>query len=491
MSDDSLPTLGPTRTAIQGDGVLGEPATREFGFTLIHSPGIGHRRVGDHVVLSDLLEEGAGEVILGRGQDLFGKPLADPEMSKRHLRFGVSKRKGEQTYAVQDCGSTNGTYLIRPVAAQGGAYRTEERLDDQERLLQDGDIIRAGQLFLQFERSELVGGVRRERKVRVGKSLVPFLTASVCMRKLMVQLERVARMKDFFVVLQGETGTGKEYLARLIAAASEREGEYLAYSLATAFADNNVIIDELFGHKKGAFDGAKENRDGLIRRAHGGILFLDEMQEATSSLQALLLRAVDPGRIKPLGYDREFPVDVNLIGAVSTPLSLLIQDGRLRRDFEGRITMSLKVPPLRDRPADVMALTLYHLRKVHACSHDLHAELVSWLLCQRWPKNIRELIASVAHVVEENLEHGGQVLKIPRPRDEDPEPEEASTSPASAPGSRVEDTFARLSKVEKMAQVAMAMRQANGVATQAARNLRISRKTLYKWQNKALEEPGK
>ena len=490
---DSRSSLVDSGTAIQGKGVLDDPTSTRLGLTLLHLPGISHRGVGDHASLDEILEGNTGEVILGRGMYLFERSLADPELSKQHLLIRAHKSAKGVSYSVKDCGSTNGSFLLRitdqpETMFTGPTYREVMRLGEQEEVLQEGDIIRAGRLFLQFERTELVASVARERPVRRKGTSVPFLTASLCMRKLMMQLERVAKRARLFVLLEGETGTGKEYLARLISSTSARKGKYVAYSLATAFTDNSIIVDVLFGHKKGAFDGAKENREGLFRRAEGGTLFLDEMQEASHDLQAMLLRAVDPGEILPLGYDNEISVDVHLVGAVSTPLSELMLQGRWRTDFKGRLNHVLSVPPLRDRPADIVALALYHLRKVHACGQELHADLVSWLLCQKWSMNIRELIEAISYVVDENLEHGKGMLKLPKEREEATAKLPGQQSAGSGNVFAVDASFGRLPEEEKRARISMALKRADGVATRAALDLGISRKTLYKWQKKSPEE---
>jgi transcriptional regulator with PAS, ATPase and Fis domain len=204
-----------------------------------------------------------------------------------------------------------------------------------------------------------------------------------------------ARRSGATVLLTGETGTGKEVLARAIHAGSARgTGPFVALNCA-AFPDT-LLESELFGHAKGAFTGADRAKDGLMALADGGTLFLDEVGETSTALQAKLLRALQEREVRPVGGTRARRVDVRVIAATNRDLSGEIAHGRFRADLFWRLAVfPIRVPPLRERREDVLALAR-HFLALHGAREGrpgcrLTREAEELLLAHTWPGNVREL----------------------------------------------------------------------------------------------------
>ena len=208
-------------------------------------------------------------------------------------------------------------------------------------------------------------------------------------------LAQKAAETDATVLLASESGTGKELYAQAIHNASARKNEvFVAINCANFNA--NTLESELFGYVEGAFTGAKKGgKIGLFEAANGGTLFLDEVSEMDYSLQAKLLRAIQEGRIRPVGGVQEIEVDVRLISASNADLNTYMQQGRFRRDLYYRLsTFQIHIPPLRDRRQDIPALTdvvLSELSKKLKRSITITQEARRCLALHDWPGNVREL----------------------------------------------------------------------------------------------------
>ena len=198
-------------------------------------------------------------------------------------------------------------------------------------------------------------------------------------------------MSDAKVLITGESGSGKDVVARHIHNSSARHaGEYVAINCAGL--PESLLESELFGHLKGSFTGAYRDKPGKLQLAHRGTLFLDELGEMSLRMQALLLRFLENGEIQAVGSERtECIVDVRVIAATNRNLSELISAGRFREDLLYRLrVIHLHVPPLRERPADIRALGAHFLSK-HGRQHTLEPEAWQVLNQYRWPGNVREL----------------------------------------------------------------------------------------------------
>lgn len=200
---------------------------------------------------------------------------------------------------------------------------------------------------------------------------------------------------DLTVLITGETGVGKELVARAIHAASPRAEQPLI-SLNCAALPDTLVESELFGHVRGAFTGATQDRRGKFELANGGTLFLDEVGELSLTVQAKLLRVLQSGQLQRLGSDKEHQVDVRLIAATNRDLAEEVRSGRYRADFYHRLSVyPLRVPALRDRGRDVLLLSGYFLEqnrsRMGLGSLRLSADAQQALLGYNWPGNVREL----------------------------------------------------------------------------------------------------
>lgn len=220
----------------------------------------------------------------------------------------------------------------------------------------------------------------------VGRS-APFLESLKLIKKF-------ARC-DAPVLIQGETGTGKELAARAIHYLSVRRDEPFVPVNCGAIPDS-LMENELFGHEKGAFTDARNTQEGLIAQANGGTLFLDEVETLSARGQVALLRFLQDQRYKPLGARKLSQAKVNVIAATNLDLRSLANQGQFRRDLFFRLdVMSLELPPLRDRTGDVALLATHFIRRYGAQYKKpfraLHPDAASWMQAYRWPGNIREL----------------------------------------------------------------------------------------------------
>jgi len=201
------------------------------------------------------------------------------------------------------------------------------------------------------------------------------------------------------VQIRGETGTGKELVARAIhRVGARKDGPFIAVSLANMNRD--TVTSELFGHERGAFTGANDRHNGFFEQAHRGIIFLDEIGELSPAAQVLLLRVLEERSIRRMGGKKDIGIDVQVVTATNRPLEEMVKDGRFREDLYYRIKgIEIHLPPLRERRMDILRLARYFLRRLqkegrtNAEGFSKNAEEL--LLDYRWPGNVRELKAVV------------------------------------------------------------------------------------------------
>ena len=221
-----------------------------------------------------------------------------------------------------------------------------------------------------------------------------FVGNSPAFKRLQEDIKTVAQ-SDLTVLINGETGTGKELVAQNLHLASSRSGEAMV-AVNCAALPESLIESELFGHVSGAFTGATKNRAGKFELAHGGSLFLDEVGELPLSAQAKLLRAIQSGDIQRVGSDAQLKVDVRIIAATNRNLSLEVSEGRFRADLFHRLSIfPIEVPSLRERQPDIGPLAGYFLtrmqRKLGNINLVLSLASQQALLSYAWPGNVREL----------------------------------------------------------------------------------------------------
>lgn len=293
------------------------------------------------------------------------------------------------------------------------------------------------------------------------------------------------------VHLHGESGTGKELVARAIHQYSRRaDGPFVPIHVASL--SEQLVESELFGHVRGAFTGAESNRQGLLEQANNGTVFLDEVAEIPAAIQVKLLRALEQGEIWPVGADRPRPADFRLISATHRDLKAEVAAGRFRQDLYYRlVTFQIDLPPLRERPDDVVELTKYFLDRV-AAKNELPAlsisrEALAELQQRPWPGNVRELRNSIEHaaILARNatieIWHLPTIDETALASDQPADLEAIVTSWAKRQLAMAQDgdeLHAKLVREIEPALFAAALKKTHGQVAAAARLLGLHRTTL-------------
>jgi len=305
-----------------------------------------------------------GEVLVvgsGEGADLC---LADPTVSTSHCRLSAD----ESGLQVHDLGSKNGTFV--------GAGRVH----DAE--------LRGPTASFSIGRTSVVAEVRERAPQEDSLGL---LGESEPMLRVRKSIHRLAALRGA-VLIQGESGTGKDLVARALHQESKRRGAYVPLNVAAM--PESLLDAELFGHERGAFTGAVGKRAGMFELAEDGTLFLDEIADMSLSGQAKLLRVVEDGKVRALGSQGERQVDVRLVSATCAPLAQRIEEGRFRHDLFHRLsTLVIDLPPLRKRTSDIPLLATSYLARIEpevGRKHLLPSTLDALKRCS-WPGNVREL----------------------------------------------------------------------------------------------------
>jgi two-component system response regulator HydG len=295
---------------------------------------------------------------------------------------------------------------------------------------------------------------------------------SPSMRALYELIER-ASATDATVLVRGESGTGKELVARAVHDLSARhEGPFVAINCAAIPA--TILESELFGHERGAFTDAKAQRDGLLRRANGGTVFLDEIGDMPLGVQAKLLRALQEKSLRPVGSDLEIAFDARVVAATHRDLESAVAAGDFRGDLYYRLdVVRIDVPPLRERGEDVLLLAQHWLER-SAFRHrkavrGLSIAAAEKLLGHDWPGNVRELQNAIEHAVA--ISRYDLVLA-----DDLPSRLSGTTEPAPQAGSEPLVPFEAVERDHILA----VLRALSGNKAAAARVLGVDRRTLYR-----------
>jgi len=282
--------------------------------------------------------------------------------------------------------------------------------------------------------------------------------------RVRAMVERVAPTPAT-VLIEGQTGTGKELIARLLHERSGRRGPFIPVNCGAIPPE--LMETELFGHAKGAFTGAHQQRDGLFVAARGGTLFLDEISEMRSDLQVKLLRALEESRIRPVGADREVAIDVRIVASAQPGLREQVQERRFREDLYYRLNVvHILLPNLRERPDDIPVLLEHFMQRVAdefgMPPVALDAAQLAALCAKDWPGNVREL----RNFVERTVLMGGP-----------PADEPAAMAGTAAPEAGAYPADWTLEQV-KQAHILRVLDQNQGNRSATARQLGVSRKTL-------------
>jgi two-component system nitrogen regulation response regulator GlnG len=386
-------------------------------------------RAGERYLLHALAA--GGEVALSRNLPEFSlpgasgaEPLSDPYISRKPILLRPSKGGGVTIVA-----SADGTRLVC------GQTLVEDQMEiPREALLRGVPITLASRVVLLLHMAEPAVGA--------GVSSLGMVGESAGIRRVRVHVERVADVHTP-VLIRGETGTGKELVARAVHEKSpRRSGPFVGVNLAAI--PKELAVAELFGSAKGAFTGAIRDREGFFQAARGGTLFLDELGEAPPDVQAMLLRVLETGEMFPVGASAPVAVDVRLIAATDANLEGQIRQGRFKAPLLHRLSgYEISIPPLRQRREDIGVL-VYHFAKEELAalgeSHRLNSTepytepwlppaLATRLVSYDWPGNIRQLRNVVRRIA---IGSRGQATTQLDPQ---LDAELSSTSHASAPPS--------------------------------------------------------
>ena len=374
-----LPPHGPGGTEVNTDL---QPNGRGAVLRLsaVSGPGAG-RALGMVSALATVGRHPTNDLVVG-----------DPRVSGVHLEL----RRAHRGLHVRDAGSTNGTWM--------GPHRVTEIE------LAPGGELTIGATLLRLN----VHDEGSPPALATAQSFGDLVGRSPAMRELFATLERIAA-KNLSVLLQGETGTGKEAVARALHARSLRADKPFVVIDAAALPEK-LAESLLFGHEKGAFTGAERRTVGLFEAGNGGTVFLDEIGELPLGIEAKFLRVLERREVTRVGSHEPMGVDVRVVAATHRDLRHEIEAGRFREDLFFRLAqLRIMLPPLRDRPEDVRPLCerfLTHFAGQSGPALHIEAEALQHLQAQPWPGNVRELrnvLARAAALATNTLIRRGDV----------------------------------------------------------------------------------
>jgi len=312
----------------------------------------------------------------------------------------LSRTTGKEIYVLEDRCMSEGAgscHLLGRTREEWGDARAEElRFFDQKRLSQCLEVS-LERVTRSLKAAEQKLHARRPALIHVAPVLeepLGIVAKSTEMLQLVEMTRRIAKF-DSTVIVLGESGSGKERIARLIHEASPRAaGPFIAVSCGAI--TETLLESELFGHARGAFTGASQDRPGLFEAAHGGTLFLDEVAEVSPGMQVKLLRVLQEREVRRVGENKVRRVDVRVVAATNSDLEKAVADGTFRQDLYYRLkVVELLVPPLRKRRGDILPLARLLLaeaaRRLNRSITELTPQAADQLLRYAWPGNVREL----------------------------------------------------------------------------------------------------
>jgi DNA-binding NtrC family response regulator len=350
-------------TQLQARSVAEPPSSSTFSFVVVDGVDKGATLVLDG--------KEATRALVGQGPACELR-LRDPEASRRHVALEATP----DGIRITDLGSTNGTFV--------------DRVRVIEAVLQGDEVVQVGSSLIRVERAD-----RPPASPPDADGFGRLLGASMAMRRLYPLCRKIAA-SQVPVIIEGETGTGKEILAESLHEASPRAaGPFVVFDCTAV--PPNLVESELFGHERGAFTGAIASRPGVFEQAHGGTLLIDEVGDLELSLQPKLLRALERNEVRRVGASRWNRVDVRVIAATRRDLDREVTAGRFRDDLFHRLSViRVELPALRHRKEDVAPLARYFWRELGGDDRALPEDLLVRWKHEPWPGNVRELRNAVA-----------------------------------------------------------------------------------------------
>jgi DNA-binding NtrC family response regulator len=380
--------------------------------------------------------------------------LNDPTVSRLHCEIHV----GPEAIRVIDLESTNGTHV------NGVRVR--------DATLPAGAALGLGETVVRLDPSSPTS-VELSPVGRFGA----VLGGSMQMRRLYRVLDRAAET-DATVLLRGETGTGKEIVARSLHEASRRaSGPFVTIDCGSIA--ETLIESELFGHVRGAFSNAIRERVGLIEEANGGTLFLDEIGELPRALQSKLLRVLETREVRRVGSNAVRQVDVRVVAATHRPLALSVNSGAFREDLYYRLAViEVELPPLRARAEDIPALAQHFHARFTGRADPLPASFTSALMQRAWPGNVRELRNFIERSASLGWSQAADVPALEQPKDEQKAPVGLeSLVPADLP---LRDAREQWNEQFERLYASALLRRTQGNVTRAAALANVTRRSFQR-----------
>ncbi len=360
LADGDVIQLGPVTATVR---YRGKPSTGEGTRTLHHEA----KAAATFVLKAGERSHDIGKRGVTIGSDASNDVvLVDPYVSSFHARIALE----------------NGRCMVHDVGSRNGVFIGEQKVQAAE--VVPPATVRIGRIAVEVLPATIVADVALPASGYVGSSDKAARVRSLA--------ERMAA-NDAPVLLHGETGTGKEVVARLIASHGKRSGKPFV-ALNCGALSRTLIESELFGHEKGAFTGAVSRKSGAFEQAHGGTLFLDEIGELPIDLQPQLLRVLETGEVHRVGGNEDIKVDVRVVAATNRRLEEEVAANRFREDLFHRLhVLALPLPPLRERAADIPELVAFFLEQVVPEGERVRfdEQAMRMLSSHRWPGNVREL----------------------------------------------------------------------------------------------------
>jgi len=435
---------------------------------------IAFRRAGHQVETVSTAEE-ARRKIDGRIYDVIVCDIRMPEATGIELLEYSRATRNPAAFVLMTAVPTVSTAVD---ALNLGAYRyvvkTDRLIDElklvidravEEQALREDNVRLRSELLRAFSHDNIIGrSPRIERVLEMVRNLAPGPST---------------------VLILGESGVGKELVARAIHEASPRREKPFVSINCGAFPET-LLESELFGYCKGAFTGADTNRKGIIEAANGGTLLLDEIGETSLNMQVKLLRVLQERRVRPLGGASDQPVDVRLIATTNRDLRRMVRGGEFREDFYYRVSVvTVEVPSLRERREDIEPLARHFLKRfavtIGKPLHDFDPEALARLTTYSWPGNVRQLEHAVEHAVAVSAPEDRTVRAGSLPAEV--MAGTASSDGQAGIGAEGIDFEREVAAVEKR-YLAEALRVAGGVRTRAAELLHMSYRSFRHYAKK-------